>query len=264
MTGADARPAYTFRDTPLAVQRLELVAQVFDAPSRAFLTEAVVRRPRVALDLGCGPGVTTRLVAETTGAGLTVGVDTSPAFLEVAARDVPAGVAFVRHDVTTLPLPCAPVDLLYARLLLAHLADVEGTVARWAGQLTRGGRLVVDEVEWIETAHPVLAAYESVVVGLVASRGGSMYAGPAVDRVRGVGWEPRSSRVRTIRVATADAARMFLMNLTTWRDDPHVRERHDPDAIERLGHDLSALAASPGTGEITWGLRQVAFERVAP
>lgn len=257
-----SRPEYTFRDSPLAAERLRLVAEVFDAPSRVFLTEAVAAPPRIALDLGCGPGVTTRLVAEATGAVRTIGLDTSAAFLERAAADAPAGMEFARHDASEMPLPHAPVDLIYCRLLLAHLPDPRTTVAGLATQLATHGRLLVDDLEWIETSHPVLAAYEEVVVGLVASRGALMYAGPVVDGLReGPGWRQCSSRVRNVPVSTAAAARMFSMNLMTWRDDPYVVEHHDPDAIDRLAHDLSMLTGSTATGEITWGIRQIAYER---
>ncbi|MDP8930620.1 MAG: methyltransferase domain-containing protein [Actinomycetota bacterium] len=58
---------------------------VFDTTSREFM-EAVRFRPRLALDLGCGPGHSTHLLAEVTGAARTVGVDCSGVFL-VAARE---------------------------------------------------------------------------------------------------------------------------------------------------------------------------------
>lgn len=264
MSSGGSPPSYTFGDTPLAAERLRLVARVFAEPSRAFLAEAVAVPPRVALDLGCGPGLTTRLIAEVTGAARTIGLDVSAAFLELAELDAPPGLEFARHDATELPLPEAPVDLVYCRLLLAHLPDPEATVVAWASQLTPGGRLLVDEVEWIDTTHPVLSAYEQTVVGLVASRGAPMYAGPVVDELReGSGWQQRSSVVRVVPVATCAAARMYSMNLATWRDDPYIRAQHSPDRIARLAHDLGQLAESSDTGEITWGIRQVVYERTA-
>jgi SAM-dependent methyltransferase len=263
MGGDGPRPRYTFGDTPLAADRLELVARVFDGASRSFLAAAIAKPPGIALDLGCGPGISTRLIAEVTGAVRTIGIDTSTAFLERAARGTPEKLEFERHDATRIPLPGAPADLIFCRLLLAHVADVEGTLIAWMGQLVPGGRLLVDEVEWIETSHPVLAAYEAMVVGLVESRGAPMYAGPIVDRMHaGPGWLQASGCVRTVRVTTADAARMYLMNLTTWRDDAHIRDRYDASEVDRLARDLSDLSTSSASGEITWGLRQVVFERV--
>lgn len=260
-----ARPQYTFGETPLAAERLRLVARIFDAPSRAFLTETVTAPPKVALDLGCGPGITTRLLAETTGAARTIGIDASGAFLTEAARDAPRGVEFLRHDVTAVPLPAAPVDLVYSRLLLAHLPDPGALIGRWASQLTPAGRLLVDELEMIEPVHPVFVEYERIVVALVGSRGAAMYAGPIVGALTaGDGWRQTASLVRSVPVSTADAARMFTMNVTTWRDDPFVREHYPASAIDRLGRDLDALTESPATNEITWAMRQLIFERTGP
>jgi SAM-dependent methyltransferase len=255
-------PRYSFGDTELAARRLELVATVFEAASRDFLTRFVSRPVAVALDLGCGPGLTTRLLAGVARPERTIGLDSSAAFVERAQRDAPTGVSFRRHDVTQLPLPGAPADLIYCRLLLAHLRDPVAVVAAWVTQLSVGGCLAVDEVEWIDTTHPVLAAYERMVVGLVASRGGPMYAGPVVATMSdSPTWRVRSSELRVVPVDTAAAARMYWMNLMTWRADPYVTENHPPAEVDRLANGLVRLAASPCDEAITWGLRQVVFER---
>ena len=262
MTDGEPSPRYTFGDTAVAAERLHLLAWVFDAPSRAFLSTSVDTPPRVALDLGCGPGATTHLVADTTGAEHTVGLDTSAAFLELARANARPGITFELHDATEMPLPYAPADVIYCRLLLAHLADVAATVTELTSQLRPGGRLLLDELEWIVSDHPVFVRYERVVVDLVASRGAPMYAGPIIDTLRrGSGWRRHTSVVQVVPVATSDAARMFGMNLETWRDDPHIRTTHDTEEIDRLGRDLDALRSSTAHDEITWGLRQAVYQR---
>jgi SAM-dependent methyltransferase len=201
-------------------------------------------------------------VAEVTRATHTVGLDASTSFLALAAGDAPPGVEFTRHDVTRTPFPGAPADLLYARLLLAHLPDPAALVGRWTSQLTPGGRLLVDDLEWIEPRHPVLAAYEEIVVALVASRGAAMYVGPVLDALDdGPGWRRSSSTVRAVPVSTGDAARMFAMNVRTWRDDPFIRDEYPRARIDRLAAELDALTSSAATGDITWGMRQLVYER---
>src|SRR3954451_13842826 len=111
MTGG-ARPTYTFGDTPLAIERLRMLAEVFEPASRAFLEDTVTTPPRRALDLGCGPGASTRLLASVTGAAATVGLDASPSFVAAASVAAPAGVEFACRDVTDLPWPFAPADLV--------------------------------------------------------------------------------------------------------------------------------------------------------
>ena len=197
-------------------------------------------------------------------ASRTIGFDTSDAFLAAAAERAPHGVEYRHHDARLLPLPEAPADLIYCRLLLAHLSDPAAVVEGWCSQLAAGGRLAVDEVEWIETGHPVLAAYEQLVVELVASRGGPMYAGPIVAGLAGgPTWPQAASILQTLEVPTAAAARMYWMNLMTWRHDPFVAARHQPDEIDGLARDLAALTESAADSEICWGLRQVVFERIA-
>src|SRR5215216_6021287 len=123
---------YAFGDSRAAGERLDLLSRIFDPPSRAFLAAAAVRPPDLALDLGCGQGNTTVLVGQVTGARRTVGLDRSAAFVEEArARVTAPGIEFLQHDVTTIPFPVGPADFLYARLLVAHLADPATAVAQW-------------------------------------------------------------------------------------------------------------------------------------
>ena len=256
------RPDYTFGDTPVAGRRLELLADVLDPSTRAFLAQVAPSSPSVALDLGCGPARSTRLVAQVAGARRTIGVDTSQPFLERATRSSPPDVTFVQHDATSTPLPGAPAGLIYCRLLLAHVSDPAATVRAWITQLAPGGRLLVEEMEWIDAPHPVLARYESVVLDLVTSRGAPMYAGPSLATIGGDrGWRSVANGVQAVAVPAPTAARIYGMNLTTWRDDPHIQERYSPDQLDDLARDLAGLARSTSDDQITWGVRQVAYER---
>jgi trans-aconitate methyltransferase len=71
--------SYSFGDTPTAAQRLAVMARVFEPEMRTFLGTCAHLRPELAIDLGCGPGFTTRLLAETLQARRTVGLDVSNA-----------------------------------------------------------------------------------------------------------------------------------------------------------------------------------------
>jgi hypothetical protein len=98
---------YTYGDTALAGERLSLVADLFASSSRALLRAAASSAPDLAVDLGCGPGHTTRLVHAVTGAERTLGLDRSAVFIAKASSMETAGVSFVEHDVTKTPLPVA-------------------------------------------------------------------------------------------------------------------------------------------------------------
>jgi trans-aconitate 2-methyltransferase len=253
---------YVFGDTDAAARRLDLVAEYWASPSTEFLREDVPSEPRLALDLGCGPGHTTRLVAAVTGAKRTVGLDTSEAFLARARSRAPAGVEFVHHDVMELPLPSTPADLLYGRLLLSHIPRPDRVVRAWMSQLAPGGVLALDEVSWITTSQPALSRYLELLEDLLAVRGSALAAGPIIDGLDGgTDGQKRSSSERVHPVPAAVAAEMFTLNLVTWREEPYVRDAHSQEELDDLDAELHEITRRPGRATITWGMRQVTFER---
>ena len=259
-----ARPGvrYTFGDSDAAAHRLELLARTFERSSREFLAAAVPEPPRLALDLGCGPGFSTALLAATTGAARTVGLDRSEAFLDAARRAFPT-LEFIRHDVAAASFPTSGPDLVFARLVLAHVPDPAGLARRWAHGLVPGGRLLLEEMEWIDAPHAVLADYEARVLAVVEHQGAAMYAGPLLaglaedDEVR-----CRFTTVRTVCVPTPVAARIYALNLEGWRRDPFAVERFDRQDLDTLAVQLARLATD-GDGSVGWGLRQLVVERGA-
>ncbi|MGO9196106.1 MAG: class I SAM-dependent methyltransferase [Acidimicrobiales bacterium] len=256
---------YTFGDTDVEAERLGVVAQVFGSSSRALLADAVGEAPSLAYDLGCGPGHTTRLVAEVTGALQTIGLDRSEAHVARAAAEACEGVRFLVHDVSRFPFPAGRADLIYCRLLLAHLADPVEAALSWTTQLDHGGLLVVDEIEWIESEHPVLEAHLCLVQSRVAHTGAHMCAGPLLAGLAdGPRLRCRLRRVVELSVPTASAAAMFSMSLGTWGEQAVAASLCDRDELSELAAALAELRSSPATGQITWGLHQAAYEISVP
>jgi len=258
---AQTRPGgYTFGDTDVAARRLRVLSEVFGPPSRALLAEVADRPPALAYDLGCGPGYTTALVSEVTGAARTVGLDGSATHIERARAGAAGPVEFGRWDVRELPFPAGPADLIYGRLLLAHLPDPAATAASWATQLTEGGLLVLDEIEWIEASDPVLQAHLRLAGAMVATSGARMCAGPLLGGLAGAaGLRPRLARVTELPVPTARAATMFAMNLAAWGDRPVALGLCQPAELAELRAGMARLLDSPAEGQITWGLHQAAY-----
>ena len=256
---------YAFGDSDLAASRLALLHKVYAPSSSALLTDAVTRPPALAYDLGCGPGYTTSMVAQVTRATRTVGLDSSASFVAAArARPEEARTGghfeFTAHDVLVLPFPAGPADLIYCRLLLAHLADPAGTVRRWASQLTEAGLVVVDEIDWIETSHPLLRAHLRLAELMVAASGARMCAGPLLAPLSDdLGLLTRLTRISEVPVPTATAARLFLMNLAATGDRPVTLGLCGASDLASLRSGLAELTASTATGQITWGMRQAAY-----
>jgi SAM-dependent methyltransferase len=254
---------YTFGDSEQAGDRLGLLAATFEPTSDDGLRRAVDRIPTLAVDLGCGPGHTTRLVATATRAARTVGLDSSPAFIDRARRVHGPWLEFALHDVARTPFPTGPADFVFARFVLAHLREPGGVLQAWCTQLSVGGRLVSEETEQIDTSVDTFALYEAMASEMVAHHGAALYAGavtrelPAPPDTRVVMSEPV-----VVRPPTAVAARLFAMNLATWRHDAFVRERVPEQQIERIARGLSELTGSGATNELTFRNRRVVYERI--
>lgn len=254
---------YAFGDSDLAAKRLRCLAAVFAGSTGAFLRAAVDAPPALTLDLGCGPGSTTHFLADVLRGERTVGIDDSPHFIELAQATATESVTFCRHDVTVTPFPCGSADLLYGRYVLTHMADPQAVLQSWATQLHPGGMLLMEETEWIHTSQPAFATYLRIVEGMLAHQGNILYIGPHLDGMPPPdGLRRRSSRVATFPVRDRDAARMFSMNIRTWKHNPYIQRAHAAAEIAHLERELDALTdADPGLAASEWGLRQLVFQR---
>jgi SAM-dependent methyltransferase len=262
MSAPGRSTSYSFGDNVVAADRLALVAEVFAPTSAALLAPFAPHRVDLAVDLGCGPGHTTRLVAEQTGACRTVGLDASSAFVGSARRAALSTVEYLVHDVTDTPFPVQSADVLHARFLLAHLPGPASLIERWCAQLAPGGRFFTDETERIDTTVETFSLYERTARSMVASRGADLQVGAVIrDLPAPRGATIVHSAMVEARPPTSVVARLFGMNLATWRRDPFVVDNVAPEIIDRLERDLSALEASDATDELTFCNRQVVYER---
>jgi len=252
------RARYAFGDSAPASARLARVARVF-APTTAAFVRRVADAPRRVLDLGCGPGHTTLLLAGAFPDAAVVGLDRSEAFLDEARRQAPTGVRFVHADVTTPPLPDAPGDLVFARFVLSHLPARGAVLRAWIGALAPGGALAVEEVERIDTDDPVFSEYLGITSGLMADRGGELYVGPELAAAaRTLGGRVVVDAPATVAPATAKIAGIFALNLQSWRDDPWVVAHHG-GRLDALARGLREREGTADDGRIRWTLRQVAI-----
>src|SRR3984885_3435687 len=106
----------------------DLVAKIETAPRRVF-------------DLGCGPGSSTRLLAERFPDASITGIDSSAGMLGVARRRLP-GFAFEQVDIAHWS-PEQPPDLIFADSALQWVANHEALFPRLMAQLGDGGTLAV-------------------------------------------------------------------------------------------------------------------------
>jgi trans-aconitate 2-methyltransferase len=110
-------------------------------PAAELLARVPLTEPRLAYDLGCGPGNSTALIAARFPEAEVIGLDTSPAMLESARARLP-GLAFALADAATWAPERAP-DLIYANAVLQWLPDHPVLLPRLFDLLAPGGVLAV-------------------------------------------------------------------------------------------------------------------------
>lgn len=150
MTAAEARAywdaeAAEFDEAADHGLRDPQVRVAWDRLLRAHLPEA----PSDLLDLGCGTGSLTVLLAE---AGYRVhGVDLAPAMVAAArAKIASAGVTASVEvgDASDPPGGAGAYDVVLTRHVLWALPDPSGALSRWVRLLRPGGRLLLVEGRW--------------------------------------------------------------------------------------------------------------------
>ncbi len=257
---------YTFGDTELAIARLRLLARVFE-PSSARLLECLRSiGGDVAIDLGCGPGHTTQLLAEHSAVARVIGLDQSNKLLDAATRDYPGPrLSFAECDITQPPFPAPPATALYARFLLTHLRDPPAVLRAWADVALPGACLVLEETAFMTAEHSALSRYYALVERMQQHYGQRMYVGrelAAIARGAARHWVVEHSQVASSLLPAADMARLHLLNLRTWSQDPFARANYEDSELSALDSSLEQVASGAvESAPVSLGMGQLVLRR---
>jgi len=178
---------YVLGRTDREYERLRAQSLAWEAATARLLDHLALAPGCRCLDAGCGPGETMRLMAEHVGpCGHVVGVDVDAALgRQAVAMLHDAGhrqCRFERVDLTAGdPIPGAPFDLVYARLLLYHLPKRLAVLRSLWDAVAPGGHLLVQDYEVgsisSQPALPSLELIGKVIIDAFTAAGCDVHIG---------------------------------------------------------------------------------------
>lgn len=136
-------------------KRLERQGRWLAPLTRCFLQMAGMTAGMHVLDVGCGVGDVSLLLAEQVGPdGSVTGIDRNGGFLEIARRRAQAArlpkVTFVEGDLPTVDL-ARSYDAVVGRLVLGYLRERSAILRRLAAQVRPGGIIAFQEIDLTAT-----------------------------------------------------------------------------------------------------------------
>jgi ubiquinone/menaquinone biosynthesis C-methylase UbiE len=144
----------------------------------AYLSEIAFPENARVLDVGCGTGAVTRVLAEWPHVREVVGVDPSPVLLK-KARELAAGhatITFEQADGRELPFEAGSFDLVLFHTTLCHVPNPQVALAQASRVLRPGGWLAVFDGDYATTtvatgdADPLQACVDAWVGSSVHDR----------------------------------------------------------------------------------------------
>jgi ubiquinone/menaquinone biosynthesis C-methylase UbiE len=145
---------------------------------RAFLGEVPFPPDARVLDVGCGTGVLTRILAGRPGVASVVGVDPAPGLLEKAraAGGGMSNLSFREGDGRSLPFEGATFDVVTFDSMLSHVPEPERAVGEAFRVLRPGGCLAAFDGDYATTTvalgdhDPLQACVDAMMAGSVTDR----------------------------------------------------------------------------------------------
>ena len=126
--------------TPDVVQQREQIFQLLD-----------VKLGMKALDIGCGPGLTSWALAQGVGgSGHVDAIDIAPPMLQLAARRCADAkqVAFHQADVLQLPFADASFDVSLATQVYEYVADIDNALHELARVMKPAAQVLLVDTDW--------------------------------------------------------------------------------------------------------------------
>lgn len=166
------------------VARLEIQSAFFAPMTRQTLLRAAIRKGMRCLDVGCGAGSVTRILAELVGKkGQVIGTDVDEKYIQYCRNYKPLpNVDFMRDDISSSRLD-GNFDVIYSRFMFVHLKDARKAISSMKRLVKRGGAIIIEELDhapdsWLcYPERQCVNILREVYVALVKKAGGDPFAG---------------------------------------------------------------------------------------
>jgi SAM-dependent methyltransferase len=154
--------SYTIDEQNLERQRL--LARAIEPFTNRLLDAIQLRPGSRCLDLGCGIGGTTGLIADRIGPrGECVGIDQNAALIEVARGGFSGDprIVFRAADASRLPFVDGEFDFVFTRYLLVHLKEPASLLREMVRVARKGGVVAAQEPDMLfQCTYPDSWAYQ--------------------------------------------------------------------------------------------------------
>jgi len=117
-------------------------------PAEELLGRVEIKSPQLIVDMGCGPGTTTRLLGERFESARITGLDNSINMI-TKAREIYPQAEYI-HSAIGEWTPDERVDLIFANAVLHWLPDHKELIAKFADALNEGGVLAIQMPDNLE------------------------------------------------------------------------------------------------------------------
>ena len=242
--------------------RIEALYRIGDAVRRRRIVREALGAAsgERILDVGCGPGFYCAELAEDVGpSGSVIGVDSSPAMLELAARRCAgqSGVELRPGEAVSLPVDDASFDAALCVQVLEYVADPTVALAEMHRALRPGGRVVVWDVDWATVSLHALdpAAHRSACCALGRAPHPSVAAAHtrapvALGRLRGgahgrrIRSPPASS---TLRPTASPCSRSLPRSWSDATGSPTSRPRRGSPSSSSSANAASSTSRAPNS-----------------
>jgi ubiquinone/menaquinone biosynthesis C-methylase UbiE len=248
--------SYPIKGGEFGRNRLSVITRVLEPTTGQLFERVGIRTGYTVVDVGCGGGQVSLVLARLVGPdGHVTGLDFDEEKLALARAEAEAqGISHVRFmaaDVAS-PWPVGPVDLVYARFILTHLADPHALLEQAMASLKPGGMIVVEDVDIAgKFSSPENAAFNTTValyMELSRRRGGNPIIGRRLaPLLEDAGFRDVGTTLVQPFSRAGDAKEIALLTFEAIADGLVTEGLASRAEITRLTRELKAFNRRPDT-----------------